>query len=401
MGWRKEISVHDRRALDLLLIIVIALVIIGLIMKQPIIYLFTGLFGAYLMITILYDRHIGNKLKLENEHTMLKLFPSEEGKLTFELQNRSIIPMVNGELQFRVNRNIHFTNHASIADKYWRVINIPLSVTGKKKVKASLSFIANERGVVKVTNINYSFPHLLQFDRIRMDYELPYLPEIIVFPEPLPVQQVNTAFINYGGAQRFPFSPMEDLLVPLGTKEYSFDDPFHRINWKATAKSQKMQTNVYERVIDMSYVFIINVDTNDDGRGLSPSFEELLSYTTYLAQYATENDFPYEIYINARKPGKTPYVHLPEGQGKIHYSHSLEMLARIPKEPMALPFEQMLFRINQQLTSARTIIVIGDLTADAEEIINRWEKRHHIFKLDYLARQAILNPWKRGMKNAQ
>lgn len=402
MMWRKDVHFHNRRSMDFLLLIILALAILGLIMKQPFIYLLTGLIGAYFLITILYDRYVGNRLELRNERMTIKLFPEEEGHIVFEFQNKSFIPMINGEFRFRSNRNIRFTKHPSPADKYWRIIDVPLSITGRKKIKLALPFIAEDRGIAKISNINYSFPHLLQFQNMRIDYNAPYLLEIVVFPKFLPVQRLEIAFQNQGGSQRVPFSPMEDLLVPLGTREYSYSDPFHRINWKATAKTQKMQTNVYERVIDMSFLFIVNIGAFYGMRHESATdYEDYLSYAAFLTKYAAEKEFPYELYINSRKPGKTPYMHLPEGEGRNHYAHALEMLARIPHEAMVVPFEHMLYRIGQQLHTSKTIILIGELTSEAKEIVDNWGKHHRVLQLEIQNNQAVLTPRKRGRINAK
>src|SRR5699024_30032 len=152
-----------------------------------------------------------------------------------------------------------------------------------------------------------------------------------VFPKLLPVAQVDQLFELIPGDEVTNFSPYEDIQSPLGTRAYSFSDPFHRINWKATAKTQQLQTNIYEKTIDKSYFFIVNL-TNEKSslpkpNQLSSDLEELLSYTAYLTQQATKEKVSYQIAINARRFGDRPYVHLPNGQGNAHYMNTMEMLA--------------------------------------------------------------------------
>src|SRR5699024_11501215 len=82
------------------------------------------------------------------------------------------------------------------------------------------------------------------------------------------------------------FSTFEDIQSPAGTRDYNYNDPFHRINWKATAKTNELQTNVYERVVDMSYIFLVNIGSEDkvNMAQFNQNLEDLISYTAYLCK---------------------------------------------------------------------------------------------------------------------
>jgi Protein of unknown function DUF58 len=227
-----------------------------------------------------------------------------------------------------------------------------------------------------VKNISYYFPHLLNFSMLRLRYTGFYKTEYIVYPKLLPVQGANAVFHMMQGESRLNYSPFEDIQSPLGTRDYSYSDPFHKINWKASVKTQKLQTNIYEKVVDRSFVFIINLGTENDKNMVSfnKNLENLLSYTAYLSEYATKMHVPFEIFINARKPGKVSYIHLHEGEGKTHYMHALEMLARVHKQSPIQPFNKMLHQIGKQFIKPKTIIFIGDVPANAIGMMNTWNQ---------------------------
>src|SRR5690625_6213241 len=92
-------------------------------------------------------------------------------------------------------------------------------------------------------------------------------------------------------------SPFENIENRIGTRNYQYGDPFKHINWKASAKAQSLQTNTFERVVDKSLIIIVNLQAKEN-RNFPISSEMLernLSYTAYLAQFAINQGYPYEL----------------------------------------------------------------------------------------------------------
>ncbi|MUK89969.1 DUF58 domain-containing protein [Ornithinibacillus sp. L9] len=404
MMWKKEVGSEHSRSYDYILIALVVFFLIGVIFRTPVAFIGVGIFAAYLIVYKIYDRGLGKRLELDNVHKTVKLFPGEETTLRFELKNYSAFPMVNGKFKVQLGPSIKAYTLVEKKKDYWKQLKIPLSVLQKRNTIIEFPVIAEQRGVSKVNNIEFDFPHLLNFNLVTLAYRRLYQTEFIVYPKLLPVQGVEAIFHMIPGEGRANFSPFEDIQSPLGTRDYSYSDPFHRINWNATVKSQKMQTNVYERVVDMSYVFIVNLGTENDLNmsSFNKNLENLLSYTAYLSEYATKTGVPYEIYVNSRRPGKVPYVHLPEGEGKTHFAYSLEMLARIHKQSMIMPFNQMLYRLGKQFIKPKTIIIIGDVPSGAMEMMSTWKQTQNtVFHVTGTEDGAMVRPLrKETMTNA-
>ncbi|MEC5424993.1 DUF58 domain-containing protein [Virgibacillus sp. C22-A2] len=405
MMWLKEFGSDQMKSFDNIVAALVVFFLIGIIFQNSIAFIGVGVFTAYLIIFKVYDKSLGEKLILKNPRKTIKLFPGEDSDLTFELENQSVFPLINGEFKLQTGPAIKAYAHVKETDNYWSQIKIPLSIFRKRKTVIEIPVVAEQRGVSKVNNITFVFPHLFNFDSITLKYKHFYYTEFVVFPKLLPVKGVEAVFQMIPGSSRSNFSPFEDIQSPLGTRDYSFSDPFHRINWKASVKSQKLQTNVYEKVVDRSFVFIVNLGTEDkiNMASFNQNLENLLSYTAYLSKYATEARVPYEIFINARKPGPEPFIHLDEGEGKNHYGQSLEMLARIHKQSVILPFNQMLHRIGKQFFKPKTIILIGEVPPDAIQLMDTWKQAQYaVFQITSIEDGAILNPLIRDtMTNAK
>lgn len=394
MMWRKEAGTDDSRSYEYILIALIVFFIIGVIYQSSIVFIGVGIFAAYLIAYKIYDRSVGRSLSLKNRPASIKLFPEEEEILRFDIENQSIFPLINGQLTFQLGSAIKAYTITNKED-YWKELYLPLSLIQKKKTIIEIPIRAEQRGVARVQNISYTFPHLLNFSMLRLRYTDYYRTEVIVYPKLLPVQGIEAVYHMMQGESRLNYSPFEDIQSPLGTRDYSYSDPFHKINWNATVKTQKLQTNIYEKVVDRSFVFIVNLGTVDTKNMVSfnKNLENLMSYTAFLSEYSTKMGIPFEIFINTRKPGKTPYMHLHEGEGKAHYMHALEMLARVHKQSPILPFNTLLYQIGKQFIKPKTIIFIGDIPNGALGILNSWKQQQRsVYRVMEAESGAIIKP---------
>jgi uncharacterized protein (DUF58 family) len=406
MMWQREFGSQQLKSYDYVIAAILVFFFIGILFQNAIAFIAVGVFIVFAIIYRIYDKDIVDKLELKNPRKTIKLFPGDEAKLTLELENRSIFPLINGEMNLQAGSSVKAYAHIKNEENYWKTIYIPLSILRRKRTIIELPVRAEHRGVAKINNITLTFPHLFNYDRVTMKYSQFYYTEYVVLPELLPVQGVEAVFHMMPGSGNASFSPFEDIQSPRGTRDYSFSDPFHRINWNASVKSQKLQTNVYEKMVDRSFVFIVNIgqDNHLNMAVFNKNLEKLLSYTAYLCHYATEKNVPYEIFLNTRKPGKVPYIHLPEGEGQMHYGHALEMLARVHKQSMIVPFNKMLHRLGNHFYKPKTVVVIGEVPSEATELMNTWKLiNHSVFHISDAGEEAIVRPLTRsgGMSNAK
>lgn len=398
MNWHKEFGYDYHKNTDFLLLTTMILAFFGLIANRPTIFLIVGLFGVYLLINYFYDKYVGTHLKIVNPRKTIRLFPGDEANLQITFKNKSLIPYVNGTFEFQLEDHVTSDEYVSMTDQHIQKYEVPLSILSRGKTNLRLPIQANDRGVARVRNIQYELPHLFNFDKFLLKYEPFFSLEFVVFPKLLPVKRAEQMFELIPGDEMTNVSPYEDIQSPLGTRAYSFSDPFHRINWKATAKTQQLQTNIYEKTIDKSYFFIINLTEESSliphQNQLSSNLEELLSYTAYLAQQATKEKVAYQVAMNVRRFGDKPYVHLPNGQGNAHYMNTLEMLARTHPYGVGISLTDMLYRVRQHVLAANMIVFIGDIPKESTHLLEQWRKQHkRLYRVVSYDGQAMMEPW--------
>lgn len=396
--WEKDFGPHQAGDRDYIILAIIALITIGIFYNEAILYVVIGVLITYVLINSFYNRRVGRKLYLPPKRETVRLFQGDEAALTFEFENKSRLPYIHGQLRFQITPIIKALDGDITSSERAFAFYKTFSIRAKGKTIINFPFQAERRGVTQVRNLSYSFPHLFNFNVLTLKY-LPYeRREIVVFPKPKEVKNVDIAYQLSPGEQRVNLSPFEDIQSPISTRDYEYGDPFYKINWKASAKTGELQSNMYEQVVEASYLFLVNIRQAGDGVQLNEEMEDLLSYTTYLCNKAFEQEVNYEMYINARTASNIPFLKLPEGEGRSHYIHSLEMLARIPRHSMTYPFAEMIYRVKRQIQSQKTIIIVGDTTEEVDYLLRDWSKRQRdIYQVVAYESGAVMEAWKRDV----
>ncbi|MFE7914417.1 DUF58 domain-containing protein, partial [Bacillus mobilis] len=95
----------------------------------------------------------------------------------------------------------------------------------------------------------------------------------------------------------------------------------------------------------------------DRGFGWKDTIEDLISFATYICEYATKHKIPFELFISVLAEGGP--LHLPLNAGQAHYGISLEELARISDDSTLLPKQGFLHYVERKRERSSTMIYIG------------------------------------------
>lgn len=73
---------------------------------------------------------------------------------------------------------------------------------------------------------------------------------------------------------------MEDPTIIKSTRDYARTDPVKRVNWRLTARSQKMVVNTFETILPKSAHFIVDCESFNGPLAKREEFEDMLSILT-------------------------------------------------------------------------------------------------------------------------
>lgn len=385
MIWKKYIQFDMYKNMEYLLIGIVVISLVSFIFKRPLLFIIVGLFVVYFIINELYGRSIGKKLRLQNDRITVRAFPNEAVDMRLLFTNDSYLPYINGILQLSINDVVSTDIHEHMSSGQRSTIKLSVSMIGKRKTRVHLKLKTMKRGVARIYQLSYKFPHLINFDHVELTYQ-PYIySEVVVFPELKSVSGIEQLTHHLPGDERIRFSPYEDIQSFIGTRSYVSSDPFQRINWNASVKTGELQTNEYERVIDRSYFFIVNIEVKHFELSV---MEDVLSYTAFIANEVHQQKLPYEMAINARKFGSVPFVYQKKGEGNAHYMQTLDRLARVDRHGITSRMTQVILSLREELARAHTVVYIGLLSEEDRELLQKAVGEHkqvlHVNEKGYL-----------------
>ena len=208
-----------------------------------------------------------------------------------------------------------------------------------------------------------------------LEFKPMILTDAIVYPQ---IHKVNEKLIPSRikeGYLELNSSLYEDPFFPVGTREYAPGDQFHHIHWKASAKSQQLQTKVFTKVANVSVLFIVNVKKR---HGVVVDFEEKIEWLASCMEDCYKNDIPYSFAINVRTYGKFPLVYLPLGGGDVHRKQALELLSILSRADSLIPFEKVLAYIDNHVELPVAIYVMTHQVEQYLPFLSRLEKRTNV-----------------------
>lgn len=374
MHWKKD-TLPTGREYDMLVFFIIVFSVIAIAVNRPAIFLVVGFITVFMLLTKFYNKQLGKKLLLENTKRSIRMFEGEESEFELVLKNDSILPFINGYIEFTTDQKVESKRFVISNRKRLNHYHIPLLLMGKSEARIPISLFAKKRGVVRVKNIQFSFPNITNFEQVTLDYSVLYQTELLIYPKLIPVAGMRDFPYNSFGNQVTQVSPFEDLLSPVGTRDYVPTDPFHRIHWKASAKNQVLQTKVYERNRKISWTVVVNItETSPLGNMyVSSELEKYLSYAAYICHTITKQGYPTDLYLNATKIGSQPF-YLESGSGTEHLKKALELLSRIENDSSIMSVTNLLHHVDHMMEDSNIVVIVGEIYQDTFHYTNKWKQ---------------------------
>lgn len=376
MSWDKEIK--GLNSIDGLIGLGIIFVLVNFFQSSFVLMFLGGFLIIIGMMSRFYLKHIADYLVLQNNKEAIRVSVGEEFILPIKISQRSWMPIIHATLTIKIDPIIE--GH-TIPSKYIEKnleITIPVQIKGNETIQISLPLIAKLRGVTRIKKLEIKISNFFSLGFIQLNYKPFIHKEIIVYPSLISVPNLDqlVATKSYG-----PFSSntsmFEEILAPIGTRNYVYTDPFQRIHWKASAKAQVLQTKVYERTADYSWTFIINLrDTTHPNHPprVVENIESIASNIAFMVHYAAKNNIDYEIFLNFNLESGVPVYHLPIGGGKTQLGKTYEILARINRDRITQPINKLLHFVEKQQRKSPVVIVCGPYGETVNQAFRQMKK---------------------------
>ncbi|MCT8137276.1 DUF58 domain-containing protein [Anaerobacillus sp. CMMVII] len=372
MGWNQEHSL-PKKIYGTLFWSVPILFFIALMLKSPLIFSLGLLFAIFILMNHYYLQYVAEKTDVFDEIEVIRMFPNDTRNITIPLENKGKLPILNGEISFTFYDYDGAIELVETSGMKQEAYIFPFTLLPLTRKKREIEVKAMKRGVAQIRTIEFTVHDLLKLSHLRLHYRDYFRRELIVYPTPNPVNGLDQVVQQKQGDLPRQRSLHEDVMMTMGTREYVSGDPFNRVHWKASARTNSLQTKIYEKTTILKWTIVVNIYHQDRSKLTVENLEEILSHVAFVCQFATKHHISFEIYINTRVP-KLIFIHLPPGNGKDHLLKALELLARVSKYTITTHPTEVLKMVRKEQGLTRLLFILVHIAKKKKVFIENGEE---------------------------
>jgi uncharacterized protein (DUF58 family) len=316
-----------------------------------------------LMVIFLFS-HFYHKyvtVSLKNDRKTIRIFPGETATVSMELDAKSIVALYFGKLTFIAANHIKIENIRTLLGKKDATEYAMDLSSGKQKYDMNVKALKRGRATLRHLELQLFDPLFLGHSIFI--YNPFYKTEILVFPVIKSVVGMESLLAKEPGNNPSVYSYFQDPILISGVRDYTPNDSFQQVHWKASARTGAMQTKIIEKTFHQKWTFLVNVSEEEqDGSQsfyFSKQLENRISHIAYLIQLAEKQGVAYDLYVNIVAKNNRKLIYLEEGRGKEHLIKGLELLARIDQMNSPVKIEALLKGAESSLRHSSCIILCG------------------------------------------
>lgn len=317
-----HVHVHAERQALVYSLVTVVFFIVALIGKDPLVWCIPLLILAVMAGNYAYAYIAAKSIRFDNERNMLRLFPGDEAVIPFAFTNIARIPVVSASWTVGIQDLDGALGQRGGDEDTDR----PLFLTSRATSVFPVTVHGVKRGLVRFPVLNIRIRDLLGLYTFRLVYKGYVRKEVCVYPESKPFHLPLRLSRLDPGTTPERMALFDEPTMPRGSRQYMQGDPFGKVAWKETARTGVLRTKEFERVVLTRWILVADLSGNLETQHI----EQVYGQMTYAMTIAERRGIETEIWLNVRKAGVRPYLHLHPGQGAAHLGTVLHVFARLP-----------------------------------------------------------------------
>ncbi len=279
----------------------------------------------------LYEKNIFNKLFISREFESKGVFPGETVTYKFSVINKKTLPMTWLEiqeklpiqLQFDAEEKVEVYSDASVLHY------LTFSILPYQRINRRYTIKCLKRGYYELRDMALSSTNLLGSKTYTQEREVPAA--IAVYPN---IRDLGDEFIP-ANTMMGDFSVnrwiIDDPMMIIGIRDYQSTDSFKSVNWKLTARNQKMLVNKYDRTADKKIMIIFNTEKSEYTMEVTDIelIEAGIEIAASIAVKLVENGIPTGLATNAVCIGQNSTGLVQPSTGSTHINELLTTFSQI------------------------------------------------------------------------
>ena len=319
----------------------------------------------------MWDKNLDVSVEFHDNY----LAKGERSYITEVINNAKFLPLSILHVKFVAPISFKFedTDNAAFSDSYYR--NDVFSVMSNMKITRRLYFTADKRGYYTIDGADVISKDFFLTKNFAKN--ISHKSDIYVFPEKYENKIIESVFSMVIGDIENQRSLIEDPFTFRGIREYDSSYNMKCINWKATAKADKLMVNLYNHTSLQNIRVLLNLDTNNMIK--SEFIDEVsISLASTICRYFLDKDLNVAIASNGTDIVTKNVVEVESGSSLKHMLSIDKYLSRLNGQSGIESFLDIIDKeINMQRDNTTYII------------ISPYYKEDLLRKLDYLEKRGI------------
>ncbi|MGQ9630079.1 MAG: DUF58 domain-containing protein [bacterium] len=302
----------------------IATLLIALFYPLSFLYYILYTFFAIYIFGNIWQRANYHNIEVQRKLSSGKIFHKENLAVELRIRNRGWLPVPWLKVQEHLPYQLSSTSDNIIQ----RVV--ALGSRGESDVNYQLT--GHQRGIYKLGPLTLESGDIFGLDlwSKREDHRS----SVTVYPRIVPIEELGIKPRQPFGNLKIKEMIFEDPSRIAGIREYRHIDSFNRINWKVSARAQKLYVKVYEPTISLGTSVILNLNLDDYRIRHSSYYIELgITAAASIAYYVHQKRQEIGLITNGVKKDEPPpegkIIEIPVDKGYNQLMQILETLATL------------------------------------------------------------------------
>lgn len=340
-----------------------ALTLMSVLLRQELLFLSSiilallagvaSLWAHYSLVALTYRRHLGAP----------RIYFGEETDLRMEIVNAKPLPLPWLRIDDIIPATVTIATQQLEEEEggqQRRLVSV-LSLRWYERVTRRYRVKGTQRGVWTFGPAQLRSGDIFGFDIRRTLVETS--DTLLVYPRIVPVGALGLPARHPLGDLRSPRRVMEDPLRLMGVRQYVQGDNFRHIHWKASARTQDLQTKVFEPSASRPVALFLNISTTEHfNEGYDLELREFaITATASLARHLWLEGVALGLYSNTMIAGTAQHLRLRPRNHPEQLVEILAALARIDEARRRWPLEALLTLEAPHLPYGATIVVVTAL----------------------------------------
>ncbi|WP_127585027.1 DUF58 domain-containing protein [Paenibacillus koleovorans] len=338
-------------------------------------FIFLAFLIAYLQGK-LFKRWGLSKIAYHRQFSVKSCYAGEELEMVERIVNRKPLPLPWLRLEALFDASLAFVSQRQLeisGSETMQNHKSLFSLLPYGQVVRRHKIVARKRGCYRMETVSMTCGDMLGLHKTATKVQMGA--ELIVYPKPVPFEEIPLPSHSWQGDITVRRWIMEDPFMIQGVRDYRYGDTMNMINWKATARSSRLQVQQRDFTADHRLMIYVNFDVTETmwNAITDPELVERgIAYAASIAENAVSQGIPTGFGCNGSliDAPKQP-VRVAAQSGPTHLTDLFETMAKlimVRSDSIGQFLEQ---DVNSGVSNMDIIVITAFVSDEMQGLIDR------------------------------